>query len=382
MDYKFCCGYCGQPISVSDEFWGTKADCPSCSRELTVPNPSVAEVQRQQNNTPQEPFLEKTRRKLSRMIEVGRRSGIGSDFREIDFKTEVMPFNAQNISILKSDFVFWVVAFLAIVPLFLVTLKNTDQQLTGFCLFFAAVWGLILKRFVVEETGGWGIPLVSLFFTGIIGLKILLWVQGFFPTWYRDWPESIGAFRRLAGYVFTVGFWEEICKILPVLLYLSWKRRQARPLTIVVVGVFSGLGFGAFENLGYADLQVDRSFRLARSFGIDGLEEGVRGAMINVMLRSMSTVFGHAVYSGIFAYFIAVGWLGEKRRMALASVGIGVSSVVHGFYNWFWEVQATLPALTTAFGFMLFYCYLTKLKLLIKHCSQDEVADDDSKSQS
>jgi RsiW-degrading membrane proteinase PrsW (M82 family) len=365
MEYKFNCTSCGQHIWTTSELVGSRENCPSCAAELIAPPPEGESA----STPPQSPDFneihQKALRYVLRIINTGRSSSLVTDFRELDFKAEVLPLNEQSFALLKSDFVFWSVTLLAIVPLFLVTLNETQSQLTGFCLFFAAIWGLVFKKFVVEEPGGWRLPLFSLFFTGLIGMNLLLQLYKWFPDSYTNLSNSKNSFYSLAGYVFQVGLWEEFCKIVPVLFYLAWKRCDARPLTIILIGVFSGLGFAAFENLGYADMQIVRSAVLTKKEGIQGLKEGVQGAMVNVMLRSMSNVFGHAVYSGIFAYFIAVGWLTRRRRLALALVGLGVAALIHGLYDWFWGVQMTLPALITAFGFMLFYAYLTKLRLLM-----------------
>lgn len=364
MEYKFSCTSCGQHIAVTSEMIGSEAHCPTCNTAFTVP-PPVTESATPPPPDAQDTQQQKALKYFRRIIDFGRSSSVVTDFRDLDFKAEVLPLNEHSFALLKSDFVFWSVTLLAIVPLFLVTLTETQSQLTGFCLFFAAIWGLVFKKFVIEEEGGWRLPLFALFFTGLFGMNLLLQLYKLFPTSYTELSDSKNTFHSLAGYVLQVGIWEEICKIVPVLMYLAWKRREARPLTIILIGVFSGLGFAAFENLSYADLQIVRSAVLTKKDGIQGLKEGVQGAMVNVMLRSMSNVFGHAVYSGIFSYFIAVGWLTRKRRLALAVVGLGVAAIIHGIYDWFWGVQITLPALVTAFGFMLFYAYLTKLRLLI-----------------
>ncbi len=288
-----------------------------------------------------------------------------SDLRSMDFKSEIAPLDSHTFAVVKKDFVFWAVTLLAIVPLVLVTLADTQSQLTGFLLFFAAIWGVIFKKFIIDETFGWKVPLASLFFTGIVGIKGLLYIYKAFPEAYMKLPDSDNFFVMTFGSILQTGLWEEICKIVPVLIYLFWKRSAARPLTIILVGVFSGLGFAAFENIHYADKAILRSAVLTMAHGAEGLQEGVKGAMVNVMLRSMSAVFGHAVYSGIFSYFIALAFVTGKRKVALAIVGLLVSASIHGLYNAFWSIQTTLPALVTATAFMLFYAYLTKLKLVM-----------------
>jgi len=209
------------------------------------------------------------------------------------------------------------------------------------------------------------LPLGALLFTGVIGMNLMLIVYRFLPDDYMHWFESDNKFTSLAGFVGQVGFWEELCKIVPVLIYVAWKRKESKPLTIVLLGVFSGLGFAAFENLSYANEQIARSAEMTREAGAEGLAEGVKGAMVNVMLRSISLVFSHAVNCGIFAYFIALAQTTKKRYFALFLVGWLVAATMHGVYDWFTTVQDTLPALITAFGFVLFYAYLTKLRLVM-----------------
>ena len=292
-------------------------------------------------------------------------SALLSDLRSMDFKAEIAPVNSHVVALIRKDFAFWAVSLLAIVPLVLVTLNDTQAQLTGFLLFFAAIWGVIFKKFIVDESSGWVLPITVLFLTGILGIRALLFVYGFLPDFYMELPGSKNLLLSFAGSIFQTGVCEELCKIVPVLLYLLWRKRAARPLTIVILGVFSGLGFAAFENMHYANRAVMHSAYLTYNHGHAGLQEGVTGAMVNVLLRSMSSVFGHAIYSGIFSYFIALGHITGNRRLALAFVGLLVAATAHGLYNGFWQVQNTLPAIVTAAAFMLFYSYLTKLRLVM-----------------
>ena len=292
-------------------------------------------------------------------------SAVLADLRSMDFKAEIAPIDSNILALIKKDFVFWAVSLLAIVPLVLVTLNDTQSQLTGFLLFFAAIWGVIFKKFIVDENSSWLLPITALFFTGIIGIRILLFTYEYLPDFYTKLPSSENIFVAFIGGIFQTGICEELCKIVPVLIYIFWKKRTAQPLTIVLLGVFSGLGFAAFENMHYANRAVLNSAYLTYNHGAAGLQEGVTGAMVNVLLRSMSLVFVHAIYSGIFSYFIALGHITQKRRVALALVGLLVAATVHGLYNSFWQVQNTLPAIVTATAFMLFYSYLTKLRLVM-----------------
>ena len=87
--------------------------------------------------------------------------------------------------------------------------------------------------------------------------------------------------------------------------------------------------------------------------------------MINVLLRSLSLVFCHAVFSGIFAYFVTAGFASGKRFLAMAVIGLLVSSILHGAYDWLTGVQMTVATGIVVLSFILFYAYLTKFKQLI-----------------
>src|SRR5690606_36179351 len=121
------------------------------------------------------------------------------------------------------------------------TLTNMHHQFTAFALFFAVLWGVVLKYFVVRSREAWGILVASLFFTGMVGIPVLLWVYGhLLPESYLQMAGSERGLVSLLGFIFQVGLWEELCKSIPAFAYLAWKRRDARPMTAMMVGIFSG----------------------------------------------------------------------------------------------------------------------------------------------
>ncbi|OUU13368.1 MAG: hypothetical protein CBC00_00210 [Verrucomicrobia bacterium TMED40] len=283
------------------------------------------------------------------------------DLSEINFKEEVIPINAINVKQMSKDFIFWSVSILAVLPLFIVTLKNINYQLVGFALFFAFLWGVVFRQFVVKSNPPWRLLILSLFSTGILGIQLLLQFYKILPDFYNQLTSHDHVMVRLAGSIFHTGVTEELCKILPVLFYFYRKKGDADPKHAIMIGIFSGLGFAAFENLSYADRLAYKSLAMGYQSGEAGVVVGALAAQVNVMLRALSLVFLHAIYTGIFSYFIAIAVISKSRVIALFLVGLLVSSTIHGFYNWFHSVQGTLSAAVCAFAFMLFYAYLTKL---------------------
>lgn len=297
-----------------------------------------------------------------------------ADLKSLNFREEVVPIDEKNLSQLVRDYVFWGVTLLGVVPLLIGTVESQQYQLATFALFFAVLWGVVFKCFIVRSSSTWPILVISLFATGIVGIFALLTLyEHALPASYLKLADSKSGLVRLFGYVFQVGVCEELCKALPVFGYLLWKRERAEVSTAILVGIFSGLGFAAFENMHYGDKSTLTSYVMARKYGDAGLVTGVRMAMITVMLRSLSLVFCHAVWAGIVAYFLALGVLTGRRRGVLFLVGLLTAATLHGLYDWLASVQPTFAALVVAASFMLFYAYLSKLQTLTTPASSPTV---------
>ncbi len=293
-----------------------------------------------------------------------RLSSVWTDLRSLNFWEEIIPIDSTNVGQMLKDPVIIAVIGAAITPLVIITLPP-NEQLTAFAMLFAFLWGMVFRHYIVRTSVAWNILLASLFFTGLVGMCLLLAAYKFvLPRFYLGLPVSSISVVSLVGLVIQTGICEEICKILPVLAYLAWKRSNADPKVCILIGVFSGLGFAAFENLAYEGDAIVRALGLTITRGIPGLREGVEGAMINTLTRSLSLVFCHALWTGIFAYFLTVAFLTGRRYVALALTGLVVSATLHGVYDWLAGMQQTFAAALMAATFVLFYAYLTKLRSL------------------
>ncbi|MFT5528198.1 MAG: RsiW-degrading membrane proteinase PrsW (M82 family) [Pirellulaceae bacterium] len=293
------------------------------------------------------------------------------DLQSMSFREDLVPVDEGIFRRMFGDFVFWAATLLGVVPLLIGTLSSNDHQLTAFALFFAILWGVLFKYFIIRSKIGWGLLLSAMFATGIVGIFVLLTIYSYIlPAWYVNLPASENVIIRLVGFIVQVGFCEEICKAVPVLAYLIWKRKSADPLTAVSIGIFSGLGFAAFENMIYSQRSIQASYALTREYGASGLAAGVQAAMVTAMLRSLSLVFCHAVWAGIFAYFLAVANLTGRRWAALTIVGLSIASILHGTYDWLAGIQPTFAALVVVVSFVLFYAYTSRLRLLSENANE------------
>lgn len=352
------CPSCQQPLVLDISFRGKTVQCPTCSYPIGIPEDISPPI-----NISEEKTKEKT--KSQKILESGTQQAkeILADLKQISFKEEIVPIDQSNFQTLLKDFVFWAVTLLGIVPLLIVTVNETYAQLTLFALFFALVWGVILKKFVLNDPGSWRLPVASLFFTGILGIWIILLIyKTILPDFYLRLPDSQNTFVSLFGFIFQVGIWEEAIKVLPLFIIIKFLKFKLNPLQLVTIGVFSGLGFAAFENLHYGDNAIASAYSLTRNYGVEGLVSGVQNAMVVTMLRAVSLVFCHAVWSGIVSYFIATAMVRKEKVMALIITGLMVAAVLHGLYDWLAGIQPTMAALLAGFSFALFYGYLIKLQ--------------------
>jgi len=307
-------------------------------------------------------------------------------FRNTDYKKEILPLNAHNAVVLLKDPIFWIIFSLGVLPLAIASFHDLQVGLYGLFFFFALVWGGIFRGLVLRSSDSIVLPIIAFFVTGIAGIFLLLFFYQCLPSFYMNMPEHRDPIIRLFGSIFQTGLWEELCKIMPVVLYLIWKREHAQPMMMVLIGVFSGLGFAAFENVHYAIMHgivgglENIDAMLGNVLAAQSEEEFVGAVeaaalttfihnssiMVMVLLRAVSCTFGHAIWTGIFAYYLACAMKSRKQWAVFCSLGLAVPMVLHGTYNWLCVLQPGYAALIVGISFVLFYSYLSKLRRQIE----------------
>lgn len=359
---KVNCPSCKTQLEFEDSASGSQKYCSTCGQSFVLPimtNGANASGETQDDSS-----VQSINESFQHLIEKSSKQAqtILKDLHDIPLKQEIMPIDQSNIHLLLKDFIFWSVSLLGVIPLLIVTVNHVSTQLTMFALFFASVWGVIFKKFIIVDPGTKRLAIPSLFFTGIIGIWLLLFIYRFLPDFYLDMADSENLIISLIGYVIQVGLFEEAVKAIPIFIALKWFEKDLNPLSLITIGVFSGLGFAAFENLHYGENAVGNTYAKTLDYGTAGLISGVQNAMVLVLLRSLSLVFCHAVFSGIVAYFISIARLRGEKKGALILIGFITAAVLHGVYDWFAGLQPTIAALLAGFSFALFYGYLMKLK--------------------
>jgi RsiW-degrading membrane proteinase PrsW (M82 family) len=296
-------------------------------------------------------FLKKGQDQFNTMI---------GDLKGMDLKNELIPFDEKTLGTMFKNPLVWGLLFLGVVPLFIGTISNPRIATNTMILFFATVWAFIFKKVFLNYSKGTVWAIAAFLFTGFCGLPLLLGVYHILPEWYYSLSDNRDSMVRLFGYIGQVGICEELCKILPVIIYVYIKKDKAEPITVLLIGLFSGLGFAAFENFNYATLMV---IDVLKSRTNSEVVLNTYSSMFTFTLRSFSCIFGHAIYSGIFSYFIAMACILGRKKQNYFLYGLIVAATVHGAYDWFLSVNAgTFAALVDVFGGVLFMAYYFKMK--------------------
>ncbi len=231
---------------------------------------------------------------------------------------------------------------------------------------FAASTYLILLYFMFPGTGKRirGLFLAGLF-SGTVGILLLLTFQqlaslphdaphrGEGLSWlillilqpigysYRCASDpNIGFWGSFFGFTFGVGLCEELCKALPVWLYLTWGRRTGWR-GACVVGLASGIGFGVAEGIMYSE----------------DLYNGIRSSQI-YFVRFCSCVALHAMWSGSVALLMykhrAFLDIRNPARMLLRIVYyLWAAILLHGMYDTL--LKQDLPYTALVIGFVSYW---------------------------
>jgi RsiW-degrading membrane proteinase PrsW (M82 family) len=248
-----------------------------------------------------------------------------------------------------------------VLPLFFVTVQGAEQQLVGLTMFFAIFWGVAFWKFVIGGNLSLRLPLAAFLFAGIVGIPLIAWLGGETrEEWYKTALETESAVTLFVAQLLIAGLPEELMKAVPVIAYLFFYRSQSKPFLAVLIGVFSALGFAAFENVSYHDRFVTHAIEgYAYS---DGDPAAVKHTFSMLFARTFSTVFMHALTTGIFAYFLAVASISTNRLVALPLIGYAIAALGHTFYNTFITLQPTVALVVLVLMYVVFCAELEKLR--------------------
>jgi RsiW-degrading membrane proteinase PrsW (M82 family) len=202
--------------------------------------------------------------------------------------------------------------------------------------------GVLMARRVVRP---WQLLLIG-GFTATFGIACLLVIHDITGQSMRVALDPRGTFlSRLLGYVFAVGLGEELCKAVPVMLYVRWGRCPTWRGALLW-GMASGVGFGVAEGLLYSTRMyhgvAPAEFYLVRFASCVALH-AVWSASVGITIFQaravVSRVVGAVVFGGNFRW--------EEIAWPLLRV-LGVAMALHGLYDALLTEQWIVPALLVA----------------------------------
>jgi RsiW-degrading membrane proteinase PrsW (M82 family) len=258
--------------------------------------------------------------------------------------------------ILRSP-VFRFVFLVAMGPLAIALLPGNRAILHGLAIYSALLWALLLYRLFADRhlPFRWAIGVVLFScFVMVPALEFYLWL----PPHIIDPLIAGGSLPvRLAGYVLGVGVREELCKAAPLLALAVVSARMRRPLNGLVLGMMSGVGFAAAENVYYVYRTVSQAASLSAAAG----EHLVMPVYNNVVRMAMGP-FVHGCLSGIFGYFIGLAARDPQRRAVFVLAGLGLSSLLHGLYDTGVTTSPVLGLAVQALTYFLLMTYVLKAR--------------------
>ena len=229
-------------------------------------------------------------------------------------------------------------------------------------IYYAFIWGIVLYNLIKPAQFSLKQAIKYVCFTAFIGIPLLLFIQRIPPfTLLYAATNSDNVISRLIGYIVGVGVLEELCKGVPIYLFMLRSGQLKEPLSSAFYGAMSGLGFAIAEGAHYS---------LTYAVDLVGGNIDLRGHILLTTVRFISLPLIHAIWAGIVGYFIGLAAINPSRKNAIIFIGVTIAASLHGAYNTFSNSLIGLAILT--FSILLFVTYLRRSKDLIAEMQQAE----------
>lgn len=260
----------------------------------------------------------------------------------------LLPKDSISFKTLKQDSKLLIISLVGLAPAFLIRITGASiMTFYVIALYFSLIWGLFFysvfktHQVLIKKS-------VTIFFS----VQILIFFSVFilninqFNPFYRLIEEGNSFINQIIGFVFGVGIFEELVKLLPVYFFIKYSKEPLLPQTVVFYGLISGIGFGVFEGVIY-QISVNSKLDYNTSFFMN-------------IARLTSLPFLHAVWSGLSSYFIAFSFLYPIKRYSMWLLAILIPAILHGLYDVFtWSL---IGLFVSYLGVALLIIYLKKAK--------------------
>jgi len=163
---------------------------------------------------------------------------------------------------------------------------------------------------------------IKIFFWGmLIAIPAVFLEMGIFQAFgkigeFFHWSQFlIAIFNIFIG----VALIEEVLKYLVVREGILKNPEFDEPIDLVLYMIIAALGFAALENI-LILFRLGPAFLFSQALEISAL-------------RFLGATFLHALCSGTLGFFLAISFFETSKRRQFFSLGLGISIVLHGFYN-------------------------------------------------
>ena len=260
----------------------------------------------------------------------------------------LLPKDSISFKTLKQDSKLLIISLVGLAPAFLIRITGASiMTFYVIALYFSLIWGLFFYSvFKTHQVS------IKKSFAIFFSVQILIFFSVFilninqFNPFYRLIEEGNSFINQIIGFVFGVGIFEELVKLLPVYFFIKYSKEPLLPQTVVFYGLISGIGFGVFEGVIY-QISVNSKLDYNTSFFMN-------------IARLTSLPFLHAVWSGLSSYFIAFSFLYPIKRYSMWLLAILIPAILHGLYDVFtWSL---IGLFVSYLGVALLIIYLKKAK--------------------
>jgi RsiW-degrading membrane proteinase PrsW (M82 family) len=247
---------------------------------------------------------------------------------------------------------YWGILLLAIVPILLETIGV--NVVSGMLVYFSLFWFFIfrsivkttpLRRSIMADILAYG-------FTAVLGTAVAFYAESFWvsigagPLLQSSFPSV-----TVPAFVVVVGLSEEFAKqiiVVAAVVFVRMRHLRVKPFEFMMMGISSGLGFSAVENVSYVQ----------RGLINEVVHHTVGVGLVTALSRALYTPFLHAVFAGIAAY--GLGLAAEKGRNAwwVALATWLLAACFHGFYDATVGIHVTWALVDVAIAYFVFLTFL------------------------
>lgn len=247
---------------------------------------------------------------------------------------------------------YWGVLIFAIVPMLIEATRL--NVVFGMLIYFSLFWFFVFRPLITMRHSRRSITadIIAYVFTAIVGTSFAILVESF---WIAN---GVGRFLQtnnlsvsIPSFILFVGVTEEVAKQLIIvigIIFVRLHKYTVRPVEFMIMGISSGLGFSAVENISYVQ----------KGLMDEVVHRMVGEGLVTALSRALYTPFLHGVWAGIAAFGLGMVALRGRNYWWLAVLLLLVSASFHGSYDATVGTHSFAALLIVAISYFLFLTLL------------------------